>query len=232
MEGACRNCGTVFPVKPGAAKQYCSRHCYLRNPRPHTRKRKSSKCAECGKAFEHEASRAAKYCSMRCAEIGRAKVRRRGASIPCIYCGTVFWVVPRRISTARYCSRKCQDGHWRIGGSPNLAKSTPYLDAQGYVLVSRPSHPEVQRRKERGVRNYRLRQHRLVMEEVLGRELHAWETVHHKNGNRSDNSIENLELWIGRHPSGVRLADVYGAELVAARLRIRELEDQLSHRPT
>ena len=231
METACRNCSAGFVVRPGGTTKYCSRACYLNNPRLHTRNRKSSHCAECGKYFEFVPSRKAKYCSLRCAEVGRAKIRRKGTHVPCVYCGTIFWVVRRRISTARYCSRKCQDAHWRIGGSPNLGKGAPYLDASGYVLVSKPDHPEVQRRKERGVRNYRLRQHRLVMEEVLGRELHPWETVHHKNGNRADNSIENLELWIGRQPSGVRLADVYGAELVAARLRIRELESQLSHPP-
>jgi hypothetical protein len=73
------------------------------------------------------------------------------------------------------------------------------------------------------------------MEMFMGRPLHAWESVHHKDGNRANNDPSNLELWIKTQPSGIRLADVadvYGAELVAARLRIRELELQLSHRPT
>lgn len=50
--------------------------------------------------------------------------------------------------------------------------------------------------------------HCLVMEGMLGRPLHPFEKVHHRNGLRSDNRPANLELWIKGHPAGQRVEDL------------------------
>ncbi len=73
--------------------------------------------------------------------------------------------------------------------------------AAGYVKLSAPGHPNAV-----GAAGQILA-HRLVMANHLGRPLLPGETVHHKDGDRSNNAIENLELWGSYHGPGQRHAD-------------------------
>ena len=62
-----------------------------------------------------------------------------------------------------------------------------------------------------------LTQHRLVMAISLGRALRPDESVHHCNGDRTDNRLANLELWSTAQPKGQRVTDkvTFALEMLA-----------------
>lgn len=53
-----------------------------------------------------------------------------------------------------------------------------------------------------------IREHVKVMSDSLGRPLLPGEEVHHRNGIKTDNNLENLEFWLSSQPKGQRVEDL------------------------
>lgn len=78
-----------------------------------------------------------------------------------------------------YCSAYCKNHRLGILASNWKGGRRAYPSKQGYIMVSLGS-------------GQRAPEHRLVMEQRLGRKLLKGEVVHHVNGNPADNRVENL----------------------------------------
>lgn len=81
-------------------------------------------------------------------------------------------------------------GHSHKGSNNNRWKGGRFVSADGYIYLLKPEHPNA---LKNGYKGY-IAEHRYVMSEHLGRPLETCELVHHINGNKSDNRIENLVL--------------------------------------
>lgn len=78
-----------------------------------------------------------------------------------------------------------------------------YLRPDGYRMILAEDHPFAD------VKGY-VREHRLVMESSIGRFLDPKEVVHHIDGDRSNNSIENLKLYAS---NAYHLSDAHGLKI-------------------
>ena len=106
--------------------------------------------------------------------------------VACSVCGEDCFVVKHLAEKGALplCGQKCN------AKRKSLLHTGAERVQRGYVVVHRPDHPMA-------AKSGKLLGHRLVMSEHLGRPLEPGEVVHHKDGNRSNNAIENLELMSG-----------------------------------
>ena len=139
--------------------------------------KKITHCSTCKR--EYSSSSRHKNCP-RCREELRKK--------PCPKCGIQIW------GNSKSCLA-CHNGSGE--GSPSW-KGGKIYHRKGYIMRKIPGHPK---------NNGYVFEHILVMEEYLGRLLLPGENVHHINGVRDDNRLENLELWVKPQPTGIRAKD-------------------------
>jgi hypothetical protein len=145
------------------------------------RKIPSRNCEFCGVLIE-KPRKNQQYCSREC----RSRAPRTGKiRYECLRCGAEFWRYPSQ--GGKYCSFSCE-GKSRVGPLSSQWKGGRIM-RQGYVML----------RQAGG--KYKF-EHRIVMEQILGRPMEPHETVHHKNGIRDDNRPENLEFRVGKHGKG------------------------------
>lgn len=136
--------------------------------------------------------------------------RSRAYARSCERCGNTFYA--RRSDDHRHCSKRCglmggRHPGWRGGRTIH----------KGYVLVRPGDDPiALQMVTHRGY----VAEHRLVIARAIGRPLTRHEHVHHINGDKTDNRIENLELLRLPHGPGVVLVcaacssrDIHAVEL-------------------
>ncbi|MEV7034570.1 HNH endonuclease [Streptomyces sp. NPDC093272] len=106
------------------------------------------------------------------------------------------------------------EGHYGSSGGRYVTPGTKYKQRDGYVLIKRENGQIIS-------------EHRAVMEEHLGRPLLRGENVHHINGVRDDNRIENLELWYSPQPYGQRVEDLLRYAVTTHRAALEALLTEL-----
>jgi len=120
-------------------------------------------------------------------------------------CGIEKEILKSSVVNRRVNSCGCiviERGKKRWGPGSSHWKGGKTISSGGYVLIYNPKHPNADKSK-----GYVL-EHVMVMAQKLGRSLKTKEIVHHKNGIKTDNRIENLELWMNSHPKGQRIEDM------------------------
>lgn len=113
---------------------------------------------------------------------------------------------PKEPSISVLCRSKSIEARRGKAGGHN--KGGRIKDRFGYVLLWIPGHPNA----KAGRNKQYVYEHRFVMSEHLGRPLEKWEFVHHRNGIKDDNRLENLEILTKKNHRGVVLCPHCGKE--------------------
>jgi len=163
-------------------------------------------------------------------EIGRNKNYMKAMWMACPDCGHEHWVrlhngKPKSVGRCRPC-RINQKMMKRDGSNNGRWKGGRVVMSGGYIGVNlTPDDFFFAMIGDKRHGHYVL-EHRLAMAKYINRCLLPWEVVHHKNGNRQDNCIENLELLSGasRHMPSIKLR----TEINKRDKKIARLESQIT----
>lgn len=156
----------------------------------------SGLCEQCGDVFFVIRNRfkGVAYCSRACAGMANRGITMHSKICP--HCNNKYSThLPNKI----YCVVKCSTSHYQENRKDARDR---FVDDKGYVRIRARNHPKASKFGKH------VREHILVMEHHLGRYLLPDENIHHKNGIRTDNRIENLELWATTQPCGQRVSDL------------------------
>lgn len=115
--------------------------------------------------------------------------------------------------------------------SPRPPGHQPRIE-NGYVVLARRdiSPEDMEYFMAMRTKKWNVSEHRLVMARLLGRPLEPYELVDHMNGNKQDNSPDNLRIYVKgkNHPGSHNGHGTYYHEWQMALVRIKELETELS----
>lgn len=126
----------------------------------------------------------------------------------CIDCGRERWVL---IVSNKPDHERCHNCSNKI----NPIKKKSYISG-GYKYIKLKDDEKFF--LPMTIANGYIKEHRLVVAKALGRNLHRWEIIHHKNHIKDDNRLENLQL----------ISDDRHNQITIMETRIKQLESRVT----